>query len=94
MLLVVAANVACSGRSASAAAGAPISLGEAVTFLQSAVGVSMIAFGGLNWALDGAAAPVAAVLRLRGGDSARWRTALRQAQAAEACPRVRSAFAT
>jgi len=28
------------------------------------VGTSMIAFGGLNWALDGAAAPVAAVLRL------------------------------
>ncbi len=33
-------------------------------FAQSAVGTSMIAFGGLNWALDGAAAPVAAVLRL------------------------------
>src|SRR5438132_1018013 len=31
---------------------------------ESAVGTSMIAFGGLNWALDGAAAPVAAVLRL------------------------------
>src|SRR5207244_4138838 len=28
------------------------------------VGVSMIAFGGFSWALDGAAAPVAAVLRL------------------------------
>jgi ABC-type multidrug transport system fused ATPase/permease subunit len=33
-------------------------------FAQSAIGTSMIAFGGLNWALDGAAAPVAAVLRL------------------------------
>jgi ABC-type multidrug transport system fused ATPase/permease subunit len=32
--------------------------------VQSAVGVSMIAFGGFSWALDGAAAPVAAVLRL------------------------------
>ena len=31
----------------------------------------MIAFGGLNWALDGAAAPVAAVLRLRDGHAAR-----------------------
>ena len=30
----------------------------------------MIAFGGLNWALDGAAAPVAAVLRLEAGDGA------------------------
>ena len=33
-------------------------------FAQCAIGASMIAFGGLNWALDGAAAPVAAVLRL------------------------------
>jgi ABC-type multidrug transport system fused ATPase/permease subunit len=41
-----------------------ISLGEAVTYIQSAIGVSMIAFGGFSWALDGAAAPVAAVLRL------------------------------
>src|SRR5262249_61145510 len=29
-----------------------------------AVGTSLIAFGGLNWALHGSAAPVAAVLRL------------------------------
>jgi len=42
-----------------------IGLGQAVTFLQSAVGVSAIAFGGLNWALDGAAAPAAAVARLK-----------------------------
>jgi ABC-type multidrug transport system fused ATPase/permease subunit len=35
-----------------------------VVFAQSAVGVSMIAFGGLNWALDGASAPVGAVMRL------------------------------
>ena len=54
----------CSGRSASAAAGGRLALGEVVVFAQSAVGTSMIAFGGLNWALDGAAAPVAAVLRL------------------------------
>jgi ABC-type multidrug transport system fused ATPase/permease subunit len=33
-------------------------------FAQSALGTAMIAFGGLNWALDGSAAPVAAVLRL------------------------------
>ena len=32
--------------------------------MQAAVGVSAIAFGGLNWALDGAAAPVAAVSSL------------------------------
>ena len=54
----------CSGRWRSAAADGRISLGEAVVYVQSAVGVSMIAFGGFSWALDGAAAPVAAVLRL------------------------------
>jgi len=65
ILLVVAANLAIFWSISSAAAAHQISLGEAVTFLQSAVGVSAIAFGGLNWALDGAAAPVAAVLRLQ-----------------------------
>jgi ATP-binding cassette subfamily B protein len=35
-----------------------------VTFASAAVGTSMIAFGGLSWALDSAAPPVAAVLRL------------------------------
>jgi ABC-type multidrug transport system fused ATPase/permease subunit len=49
---------------ASAAAAGRISLGEVVVYVQSAIGVSMIAFGGFSWALDGAAAPVAAVLRL------------------------------
>ncbi len=33
-------------------------------FAQTAFGVSAIAFGGLSWALDGSAAPVAAVMRL------------------------------
>src|SRR5205085_6338336 len=36
-----------------------------VVFAQAAVGTSAIAFGGLNWALDGAAAPVEAVMRLQ-----------------------------
>jgi ATP-binding cassette subfamily B protein len=49
---------------ASAVSNGTLSLGAVVVFAQSAVGTSMIAFGGLNWALDGAAAPVAAVLRL------------------------------
>jgi ATP-binding cassette subfamily B protein len=65
ILLVLGANVAIFWSIASAAAAHRISLGAAVTFLQSAIGVSAIAFGSLNWALDGAAAPVAAVLRLR-----------------------------
>jgi ATP-binding cassette, subfamily B, bacterial len=64
MLLVVSANVFVFWILASAAAGGRISLGEAVMYVQSAVGVSMIAFGGFSWALDGSAAPVAAVLRL------------------------------
>src|SRR3984893_7142762 len=64
MLLVVSANVLVFWLLASDAAVGRISLGEVVVYVQSAVGVSMIAFGGFSWALDGAAAPVAAVLRL------------------------------
>jgi len=64
ILLVMSANILVFWSLANAAAAGHISLGEAVTFVQSAVGVSMIAFGGLSWALDGASAPVAAVLRL------------------------------
>jgi ABC-type multidrug transport system fused ATPase/permease subunit len=64
MLLVIGANVLVFWSLASAAANGSLSLGQVVMFAQSAIGTSMIAFGGLNWALDGAAAPVAAVLRL------------------------------
>ncbi len=64
VLLVVSANVLVFWLLANAAAAGRISLGEAVVYVQSAIGVSMIAFGGFSWALDGAAAPVAAVLRL------------------------------
>jgi ATP-binding cassette, subfamily B, bacterial len=64
LLLAVGANIAVFWALASGAANGRITLGEAVTYMQSAVGVSMIAFGGFSWALDGSAAPVAAVLRL------------------------------
>jgi len=64
MLIVISANVVVFWLLASAAATGRISLGEVVVYVQSAVGVSMIAFGGFSWALDGAAAPVAAVQRL------------------------------
>jgi len=64
LLLVVGANVAVFWALGSGAIHARISLGEAVAYMQSAIGVSMIAFGGFSWALDGAAEPVAAVLRL------------------------------
>jgi ATP-binding cassette, subfamily B, bacterial len=64
VLLVIGANVLVFWSLANAAAGGRIALGELVIYAQSAVGASMIAFGGLNWALTSAAAPVAAVLRL------------------------------
>ncbi len=64
LLLVVSANVLVFWLLASEAATGRIGLGEAVVYVQSAIGVSMLGFGGFSWALDGAAAPVAAVLRL------------------------------
>jgi ABC-type multidrug transport system fused ATPase/permease subunit len=64
VLIVTAANVAVMWALAVAAAEARIGLGELVVYAQCAVGASAIAFGGLNWALDGASAPVAAVHRL------------------------------
>jgi len=64
LLIVVAANLLVFWSLASAVGDGRIGLGELVVFVQSAVAVSMIAFGGFSWALDGAAAPVAAVLRL------------------------------
>jgi ATP-binding cassette, subfamily B, bacterial len=64
VLLVVAANLVVFWALANALLDGRLDLGLLVVFAQSAVGTSTIAFGGLNWALDGAAAPVAAVLRL------------------------------
>jgi ABC-type multidrug transport system fused ATPase/permease subunit len=64
LLLVIGANVLVFGSLADDASGGRIGLGALVIFAQSAVGASMIAFGGLNWALHSSAAPVAAVLRL------------------------------
>lgn len=64
LLLVLGANVAVFWSLSAAAAGGSLDLARLAVFAQAAVGASAIAFGGLNWALDGAAAPVAAVLRL------------------------------
>jgi ABC-type multidrug transport system fused ATPase/permease subunit len=64
VLLVVGANAIVFWSLAQAAASGRLTLSEVVVFAQTAVGASTIAFGGLNWALDGAAAPVAAVRRL------------------------------
>jgi ABC-type multidrug transport system fused ATPase/permease subunit len=62
LLLVLGANLGVFAWLASS--GFP--LDRLVVCAAAAVGTSAIAFGGLGWALDGAAAPAAAVLRLRG----------------------------
>ncbi len=64
LLLVLGANLLVFWVLASEAAGGRLDLGWAVVFAQCALGTAMIAFGGFNWALDGASAPVDAVLRL------------------------------
>jgi ATP-binding cassette subfamily B protein len=64
LVIVIAANVAVLWTLASAAAAGRVDLGQVVIYAQCVVGTSLIAFGGLNWALDGAAAPLAAVQRL------------------------------
>jgi ABC-type multidrug transport system fused ATPase/permease subunit len=64
LLLVAGANLLVFWSLARAATSGALELGAVVTFAQSAIGTSMIAFGGLNWALDGASSPAAAVLRL------------------------------
>jgi ATP-binding cassette subfamily B protein len=61
LLLVLAANIVVFW----SLAHGNLPLGRLVTFASAAVSTSMIAFGGLSWALDGAAAPAAAVLRLQ-----------------------------
>ena len=64
VILVVAANLVVFWALAEAAAGGRLDLDRLVVFAQVAVGTGAIAFGGLNWAMDGAAGPVAATLRV------------------------------
>lgn len=63
LLLVIGANIVVFWSLAHSVHDSS-DLGRVVVFAQSAVGASMIAFGGISWVLDGAAAPVAAVTRL------------------------------
>jgi ATP-binding cassette subfamily B protein len=65
LAIVVSANVIVFWSLGARASGGTLSLGHLVTFASAAVGVSMIAFGGLSWAVDFASAPAAAVLGLR-----------------------------
>lgn len=64
-LIVLAVNLFVFWSIGDAAADGRLSTARAVVFLQAAFGVSTLAFGGLTWALDGAAAPVAAMKRLQ-----------------------------
>jgi ATP-binding cassette, subfamily B, bacterial len=65
LLIVLAANLVVFGALGLTAANGSLPLDRLIVFALVAIGVSQIAFGGLNWALDGAAAPVAAVERLQ-----------------------------
>jgi ABC-type multidrug transport system fused ATPase/permease subunit len=64
LLLVLGANGLVLYSIAAAALDGRLDLGAAIVFAQCALGTALIAFGGFNWALDWAASPVAAVLRL------------------------------
>lgn len=63
LLIVAATNIGVLWLIADRAADGSLSTGRMVVFVQAAIGVSAIAFGGLNWALDGASAPVGALAR-------------------------------
>jgi ATP-binding cassette subfamily B protein len=65
LAIVLLANVLVLWMLGARALGHQVGLGPLIVYAQAAVGTSAIAFGGLNWALDGSAAPVAAVGRLR-----------------------------
>jgi ATP-binding cassette, subfamily B, bacterial len=64
LAIVATANVIVFWLLADGAADATLSTARVVVFVQAAIGVSAIAFGGLNWAMDGAAAPVVALARV------------------------------
>ena len=64
-LVVVAANLIVVLAVADAAVDGRIDLDQLVVYAQAITAAALIAFGGLNWALDAAAPPAVAVLRLR-----------------------------
>jgi ABC-type multidrug transport system fused ATPase/permease subunit len=70
MVLVISANCAVFSALARSAIEGQVGIGQLVAYALSAIGCSMIAFGGLSWAMDGVASPMTAVLRL-GPDMAR-----------------------
>jgi ATP-binding cassette subfamily B protein len=64
LLIVLAANVLVFWLLAQRGYDGRLGLQGVVTYAAAAFGASSIAFGGLSWALDGAAAPVMAILAL------------------------------
>lgn len=64
LVVVLIANGVVFWAIGDGAADGRLSLSEVVVFIQAAIATSMIAFGGLNWSLDGASAPVGAIARL------------------------------
>lgn len=67
LAIVAVANAVVFWVIAASARRGDLSVADVVVYANAAVGVSAIAFGGLNWALDGASAPVAALARFRSG---------------------------
>ncbi len=86
LLIVTVANVAAFWSLGAQATDGRLDLAAAIVALQAAIGVSAIAFGGLNWALDGAAAPVAAVGRLEQSMRTSGRLAESPARGARTAP--------
>jgi ABC-type multidrug transport system fused ATPase/permease subunit len=64
LAIVLGANLLVFWQLAERLASGELGLARAAVFLQAAIGVSALAFGGLSWALDGAAAPAVAIARL------------------------------
>ena len=64
LVLVLTANAVVFWALAADVTSGALPLDRMVMFASAAIGAGMIAFGGLSWALDGAGAPAAAVLRL------------------------------
>jgi ATP-binding cassette subfamily B protein len=65
VLVILAANGLFFWALGSSIVSGQTGLGATVIYAQAAIGTSLIAFGGLNWTLDAASAPVVAVYRLQ-----------------------------
>jgi len=92
LAIVLGANGLVLWTLGSAALDHRLALGALVAYASAVAGASMIAFGGLNWALDGAAAPVAAVARLKAAMSQAGTVTERGHQPADGLPRQGIAF--